>query len=221
MTIALATCWAICSPTTAAKKNRCGGPSSTAARTRIGCWSSTATRLRDCTSARHRRRPGKKQLALHVCVSGAALQTRHRRFGRRSRQRKRRRLDIFARCRQQPINPQVDRHARAGRKHTRADSRWPGAHGRAKGLAGSHCAVVSRGHALGRHARPSAVSQSARGHAFRPDPAALVTPQAVSAVAQSLRESYLFIQGPPGSGKSTTGSQVICDLLRPGSESAC
>ena len=29
----------------------------------------------------------------------------------------------------------------------------------------------------------------------------------------ALDRSYLFIQGPPGSGKSTIGSQVICDLL--------
>ena len=43
-----------------------------------------------------------------------------------------------------------------------------------------------------------------------------VTPQSVSSVAQSLNDSYLFIQGPPGSGKSTTGSQVICDLLAAG-----
>jgi len=43
-----------------------------------------------------------------------------------------------------------------------------------------------------------------------------VSAQSVSAVVQALDNSYLFIQGPPGSGKSTTGSQVICDLLRAG-----
>ena len=43
-----------------------------------------------------------------------------------------------------------------------------------------------------------------------------VTPQAVSAVARALNRSYLFVQGPPGSGKSTVGSQVICDLLEAG-----
>ena len=32
----------------------------------------------------------------------------------------------------------------------------------------------------------------------------------------SLGKSYLFVQGPPGSGKSTYGSQVICDLLERG-----
>jgi uncharacterized protein len=40
-----------------------------------------------------------------------------------------------------------------------------------------------------------------------------ISAKSVSAVAQALDNSYLFIQGPPGSGKSTIGSQVICDLL--------
>jgi predicted RecB family nuclease len=40
-----------------------------------------------------------------------------------------------------------------------------------------------------------------------------VTPESVSAIVQALDESYLFIQGPPGSGKSTTASKLICDLL--------
>jgi predicted RecB family nuclease len=43
-----------------------------------------------------------------------------------------------------------------------------------------------------------------------------VTVEAVSAVVRALDRSYLFIQGPPGSGKSTTGAQVICDLLQCG-----
>ncbi|HVR47291.1 MAG TPA: TM0106 family RecB-like putative nuclease [Candidatus Binatia bacterium] len=38
----------------------------------------------------------------------------------------------------------------------------------------------------------------------------------VSDVVQRLENSYLFIQGPPGSGKSTIGSQVICDLIERG-----
>jgi uncharacterized protein len=44
----------------------------------------------------------------------------------------------------------------------------------------------------------------------------VVTPEAVSAVAQALDRTYLFIQGPPGSGKTWTGSRVICDLLAVG-----
>jgi predicted RecB family nuclease len=43
-----------------------------------------------------------------------------------------------------------------------------------------------------------------------------VDAQSVSAVVRALDASYLFIQGPPGSGKSTIGSQVICDLLAAG-----
>jgi predicted RecB family nuclease len=42
----------------------------------------------------------------------------------------------------------------------------------------------------------------------------------VSAVVSALEDSYLFIQGPPGSGKSTIGSQVICDLLARGARVA-
>ena len=41
-----------------------------------------------------------------------------------------------------------------------------------------------------------------------------VTADSVSAVVQALEGSYLFVQGPPGSGKSTIGSEVICDLLQ-------
>jgi predicted RecB family nuclease len=44
----------------------------------------------------------------------------------------------------------------------------------------------------------------------------LVTSESVSAVVQELDRSYLFIQGPPGSGKSTTASEAICDLLELG-----
>ena len=43
-----------------------------------------------------------------------------------------------------------------------------------------------------------------------------VSAESVSAVVAALDQSYLFIQGPPGSGKSTIGSQVICDLLAAG-----
>src|SRR5579862_5445358 len=43
-----------------------------------------------------------------------------------------------------------------------------------------------------------------------------VTAESVSAIVSTLDRSYLFIQGPPGSGKSTIGSHVICDLLASG-----
>ncbi len=51
---------------------------------------------------------------------------------------------------------------------------------------------------------------SGRAGALQPEH---VTAQAVSSVVGSLENSYLFIQGPPGSGKTTVGSQVICDLI--------
>ncbi|HEY1654382.1 MAG TPA: TM0106 family RecB-like putative nuclease [Candidatus Tumulicola sp.] len=38
----------------------------------------------------------------------------------------------------------------------------------------------------------------------------------ISAVVRALDRSYLFIQGPPGSGKTTKGASVICDLLQAG-----
>ncbi|MBP1748978.1 MAG: nuclease [Deltaproteobacteria bacterium] len=42
-----------------------------------------------------------------------------------------------------------------------------------------------------------------------------ILPQIIEAVA-NLDRSYIFIQGPPGSGKTYTGSHVIVDLLRRG-----
>jgi hypothetical protein len=54
----------------------------------------------------------------------------------------------------------------------------------------------------------------ANGHRkLQPD---AVSAESVSAVVQALDGSYLFVQGPPGSGKTTIGSQVICDLLEAG-----
>ncbi|HEX3368901.1 MAG TPA: DEAD/DEAH box helicase, partial [Candidatus Cybelea sp.] len=38
----------------------------------------------------------------------------------------------------------------------------------------------------------------------------------ITKIADALDGSYLFVQGPPGSGKSTYGSSVICDLLAAG-----
>ncbi|HTV73272.1 MAG TPA: TM0106 family RecB-like putative nuclease [Candidatus Acidoferrales bacterium] len=43
-----------------------------------------------------------------------------------------------------------------------------------------------------------------------------MTPQAMSARALDLDESYLFVQGPPGSGKTWSGARVIVDLVRAG-----
>ncbi|MHB8442719.1 MAG: TM0106 family RecB-like putative nuclease [Candidatus Tyrphobacter sp.] len=40
--------------------------------------------------------------------------------------------------------------------------------------------------------------------------------ESIAEIAQRLDESYLFVQGPPGSGKSTTGAGVVLDLLRAG-----
>jgi predicted RecB family nuclease len=59
--------------------------------------------------------------------------------------------------------------------------------------------------------RGAAVSKNAP--ALQPD---RVTAASVCAVVSSLDNSYLFVQGPPGSGKSTIGSHVICDLLAAG-----
>ena len=42
------------------------------------------------------------------------------------------------------------------------------------------------------------------------------TVKEVSAVVAAMNSSYLFIQGPPGAGKTYTGSRVILDLLKAG-----
>ncbi|HEV3154877.1 MAG TPA: TM0106 family RecB-like putative nuclease [Candidatus Baltobacteraceae bacterium] len=43
-----------------------------------------------------------------------------------------------------------------------------------------------------------------------------VTAESVTEAVTALDGSYLFVQGPPGSGKTTIGSRVICNLLRAG-----
>ncbi len=52
-----------------------------------------------------------------------------------------------------------------------------------------------------------------RGDVLQPD---TVNADAVSHVVRNLDNSYLFIQGPPGSGKTTICSSVIADLLQRG-----
>ena len=51
------------------------------------------------------------------------------------------------------------------------------------------------------------------GDALQPE---TVNAHAVSRIVGNLDSSYLFIQGPPGSGKTTTCSSVIADLLQRG-----
>lgn len=52
-----------------------------------------------------------------------------------------------------------------------------------------------------------------RGARLQPD---TVTKEAVSAIVQALDRSYLVVQGPPGSGKTTMGAHAVVDLLEAG-----
>jgi uncharacterized protein len=61
--------------------------------------------------------------------------------------------------------------------------------------------------------RPPRLSSAGSSARVQPE---RVDARAVCAVAAALENSYLFIQGPPGSGKSTIASRVICDLLAQG-----
>ena len=45
-----------------------------------------------------------------------------------------------------------------------------------------------------------------------------VDPEELSALVSGLEGSYLFIQGPPGSGKTYTGAHLICDLIETGAK---
>jgi predicted RecB family nuclease len=51
------------------------------------------------------------------------------------------------------------------------------------------------------------------GAVIQPDD---VTGDAIAELVRSLERSYLFVQGPPGSGKSTTGGAAIATLLQAG-----
>jgi uncharacterized protein len=61
------------------------------------------------------------------------------------------------------------------------------------------------------------LSQPPRLKVAGPIQPATVMRESVSGVARSLERSYLFVQGPPGSGKTTIGASVIVDLLQAGS----
>ena len=67
------------------------------------------------------------------------------------------------------------------------------------------------GDILGR--RPPRTSAVADGEALQGEEADL---EQIKRVAAGLEESYLFIQGPPGSGKTYTGAHVILDLIAAG-----
>jgi len=60
---------------------------------------------------------------------------------------------------------------------------------------------------------PPSIKGYAAGQPLTTDRA---TVKEVSAVVSSMNLSYLFIQGPPGAGKTYTGSRVILDLLKAG-----
>jgi predicted RecB family nuclease len=76
-------------------------------------------------------------------------------------------------------------------------------------LAGAHPATYD----LLSNGDPRVHDRDAASNGLQPQ---YVTAETVSAVVSALDRSYLFIQGPPGSGKSTIGSRVICDLLASG-----
>lgn len=67
------------------------------------------------------------------------------------------------------------------------------------------------GDILGR--RPPRTSAVADGEALQGEEAVL---EQIKRVAVGLEESYLFVQGPPGSGKTYTGAHVILDLIAAG-----
>jgi predicted RecB family nuclease len=60
---------------------------------------------------------------------------------------------------------------------------------------------------------PPRLTGLAPGAAIQP---ATITGDAIAQLVRALDRSYLFIQGPPGSGKSTTGGNAIASLLAAG-----
>ncbi|HEY0797782.1 MAG TPA: TM0106 family RecB-like putative nuclease, partial [Candidatus Baltobacteraceae bacterium] len=82
-------------------------------------------------------------------------------------------------------------------------------------------ATAIEGDQRGAHYRALRDILAARPPRFRSGPVSLVddgamTPQTMSARALDLDESYLFVQGPPGSGKTWCGARMIVELLRSG-----
>ena len=61
--------------------------------------------------------------------------------------------------------------------------------------------------------RPSTTLGAGSPETLQP---ASLSDESILSVVGALDSSYCFIQGPPGSGKSTHGSHVICDLLAAG-----
>jgi uncharacterized protein len=51
------------------------------------------------------------------------------------------------------------------------------------------------------------------GQKIQPD---IVTPNAVGSIVDALDDSYLFVQGPPGAGKTYIGARLIVDALEAG-----
>ena len=62
-------------------------------------------------------------------------------------------------------------------------------------------------------ARPPRLTDRPRGARIQPQP---LTKENVSETIAALDRSYLFVQGPPGSGKTTTGAWTIVDILAVG-----
>ena len=63
------------------------------------------------------------------------------------------------------------------------------------------------------HARAPRLRDRGRGSTIQPD---VITPETVTAVIEALDSSHVVVQGPPGSGKSTTAAHAVVALLTAG-----